>query len=96
MFQGHPSWRAILGFYLKGLLGRVIAFLRRSGDQHRNGDTDTALVILIAVVGVAGVVLAGFIKRSPTTTRSPPAASTSSGGSSRATSRRRAWSGSRT
>ena len=28
MFQGHPSWRSILGFYIKGLLAvLVIAFL---------------------------------------------------------------------
>ena len=22
IFEGHPSWRAILGFYLKGIAGR--------------------------------------------------------------------------
>jgi len=64
MFQGHPSWRAILGFYIKGLVGvLVIAFLVGLVTNIANGDTDTGLVILIAVVGVAAVVLAGFIKR---------------------------------
>jgi uncharacterized membrane protein YdbT with pleckstrin-like domain len=64
MFQGHPSWRAILSFYIKGLLGiLVIAFLVAVVTNIANGDTDTGLVILIAVVGVAVVVLAGFIKR---------------------------------
>jgi uncharacterized membrane protein YdbT with pleckstrin-like domain len=64
MFQGHPSWRAILSFYIKGLLGvLVIAFLVGLVTNIANGSTDTGLVILIAVVGVAAVVLAGFIKR---------------------------------
>jgi len=64
MFQGHPSWRAILSFYIKGLLGiLVVAFLVAVITNIANGDTDTGLVIGIAVVGVAVVVLAGFIKR---------------------------------
>ena len=64
MFQGHPSWRAILGFYIKGLLAvLVIAFLVGLGTNIADGDTDTGLVILVAVVGVAIVILAGFIKR---------------------------------
>ncbi len=41
----------------------VIAFLVGVVTNIANGDTDTGLVILIAVVGVAVVVLAGFIKR---------------------------------
>jgi len=64
MFQGHPSWRAILSFYLKGLLGvLVIALLVGLGTRIANGDVDTGLVVIVAVVGVAIVVLAGFIKR---------------------------------
>jgi uncharacterized membrane protein YdbT with pleckstrin-like domain len=64
MFQGHPSWRSILSFYIKGLLVvLVIAFLVGLGTNIANDDTDTNLVVLVAVVGVAIVVLAGFIKR---------------------------------
>jgi uncharacterized membrane protein YdbT with pleckstrin-like domain len=64
MFQGHPSWRSILSFYLKGLLGvLVIAFLVGLVTKIANGDPDTGLVILVAVVGVAAIVLAGFIRR---------------------------------
>jgi uncharacterized membrane protein YdbT with pleckstrin-like domain len=58
MFQGHPSWRAIIGFYIKGLL-LVIAIcivVRLIKD-------DAGLVALIALIGVAVVVLAGLIKR---------------------------------
>ena len=38
IFEGHPSWRAILGFYLKGLVVAVvlgvIAKLRRRQRQR--------------------------------------------------------------
>ena len=64
MFQGHPSWRSILSFYFKGLLVvLVIALLVGLGTKIANDSADTGLVVLIAVVGVAIVVLAGFIKR---------------------------------
>jgi uncharacterized membrane protein YdbT with pleckstrin-like domain len=64
MFEGHPSWRSIIGFYVKGLLGvLIVAFLVGVGTNIANGDTDSGLVALVAIVGVALVVLAGFIKR---------------------------------
>src|SRR3954451_9409943 len=63
MFQGHPSWRSILGFYIKGLLVvLVIAFLVGLGTNIAD-DTDTGLVVIVAIVGAAIVVLAGLIKR---------------------------------
>jgi uncharacterized membrane protein YdbT with pleckstrin-like domain len=58
MFQGHPSWRAIIGFYVKGLL-LVIAIC----VVVRLIKNDAGLVALVAVIGVAIVVLAGLIKR---------------------------------
>ena len=77
MFQGHPSWRSILAFYVKGLFGvLVVAFARRDRHQHRRRRTDAGLVTVVAVVGVALVVLAGFIKRITihyTITTPPPA-----------------------
>ena len=57
IYQGHPSWRAIVGFYLKGILaGVVIAIL-----VMLVADTGLALVVLAAIVGIT--ILAGFIKR---------------------------------
>src|SRR3954464_2835806 len=63
MFQGHPSWRSILGFYIKGLLVvLVIAFLVGLGTDLAD-ETDKGLVVIIEIVGVAIVILAGLIKR---------------------------------
>jgi uncharacterized membrane protein YdbT with pleckstrin-like domain len=58
MFQGHPSWRAIIGFYVKGLL--VVAAICVVVQLVED---DAGLVSLVALVGVAVVVLAGLIKR---------------------------------
>jgi uncharacterized membrane protein YdbT with pleckstrin-like domain len=63
IFEGHPSWRAILSFYLQGLLvvaviAGVAALVTAIGDG-----VDGALVGVVAVVGAALVVLVGFIRR---------------------------------
>ena len=64
MFEGHPSWRSIIAFYIKGLLVvLVVAFCVGVGTNIANDSTDSGLVALVAVVGVAAVVLGGFIKR---------------------------------
>jgi len=61
IYQGHPSWRAILGFYIKGILISIaIALLLALAV-----DTATALIAGIALIGLA--VLAGFLKRVATT-----------------------------
>jgi uncharacterized membrane protein YdbT with pleckstrin-like domain len=57
IYQGHPSWRAILGFYIKGLLiaaaaGIVVALI---------DETSTGTIVAIAIAGLT--VLAGFLKR---------------------------------
>ena len=61
IFQGHPSWRAILGFYLKGIvvaaiLGVIAKLLEDNG---------TAFLVILVVIAVT--VLAGFVKRVATT-----------------------------
>jgi uncharacterized membrane protein YdbT with pleckstrin-like domain len=64
MFEGHPSWRAIIAFYIKGLLGVLIVAFAVAIVTNVTGDgTDAGLVSLVAVVGVAAVILGGFIKR---------------------------------
>ncbi len=58
IYQGHPSWRAILGFYLKGILvgaaAGVLAGLINDG---------AGLGVVTFVVVAAVVILAGFVKR---------------------------------
>jgi uncharacterized membrane protein YdbT with pleckstrin-like domain len=62
IFQGHPSWRAILGFYLKGIL--VAAIL---GVIAKLFGAGSATVFLIVLVIIALTVLAGFLMRVATT-----------------------------
>jgi uncharacterized membrane protein YdbT with pleckstrin-like domain len=58
IYQGHPSWRAILGFYLKGALvgaaAGVLAGLIKSS---------TSLAVVTFIVILAVTILVGFIKR---------------------------------
>ncbi|HEX9966607.1 MAG TPA: PH domain-containing protein [Solirubrobacterales bacterium] len=62
IFQGHPSWRAILGFYLKGMLFAAAAGLLAA---LLSDDDGTVFLVVLAVVGLT--VLAGFVKRVATT-----------------------------
>jgi uncharacterized membrane protein YdbT with pleckstrin-like domain len=62
LFEGHPSWRAIIDFYLKGLVATAVVCLVAALIS-----SDSGLVVLLAVVGAAAVVLAGFVKRVATT-----------------------------
>jgi uncharacterized membrane protein YdbT with pleckstrin-like domain len=57
IYQGHPSWRAILGFYVKGIvIALVIGVVVKLADS-----TGLAIIVFAALVGVT--ILAGFIKR---------------------------------
>ena len=62
IFQGHPSWRAILGFYLKGIL--IAAIL---GVIAKLLGTSSATVFLVVLILIALTVLIGFVKRVATT-----------------------------
>jgi len=57
IYQGHPSWRAIVGFYLKGILAAVVvAIIVGLVDS-----TGLAIVVGAALVGLT--VLAGLVNR---------------------------------
>ena len=58
IYQGHPSWRAILGFYLKGALVGAAA-----GVLAGLIDSSTSLGVLVFAVVLGITILAGFIKR---------------------------------
>jgi len=61
LFEGHPSWRAILGFYLKGLLVAVVLGVIA---KLASGSSTAFLVILVVL---ALTVVIGFVKRVATT-----------------------------
>ncbi len=64
LYEGHPSWRAILDFYIKGILATAVVCLLVALATGVIGDeTNSGLVTIIALVGVAGTILIGFIKR---------------------------------
>jgi uncharacterized membrane protein YdbT with pleckstrin-like domain len=61
LFEGHPSWRSIIGFYLKGLaivaLCGAIAYLA----------SDTGIAALVVLVLLVMVFVGGYLKRLFTT-----------------------------
>jgi uncharacterized membrane protein YdbT with pleckstrin-like domain len=62
IFQGHPSWRAIVGFYLKGILVAALA-----GVIFKLFGAGAGTVFLIVLVIAGATVLIGFFKRVATT-----------------------------
>jgi uncharacterized membrane protein YdbT with pleckstrin-like domain len=61
IFEGHPSWRSILGFYFKGLV--VIAVAAAIAYFA----ADTGIAVVVAVLLLAIVLVAGYVKRLFTT-----------------------------
>jgi uncharacterized membrane protein YdbT with pleckstrin-like domain len=64
VFEGHPSWRAILGFYLKGalIIGAVVALVVLYGKTIGDDVSETT-VTAVLIVGAAIVALVGFLRR---------------------------------
>jgi uncharacterized membrane protein YdbT with pleckstrin-like domain len=58
IYQGHPSWRAIVGFYLKGTLVAAGAAVLAGLIE---GSTGLALLTFAVIVGIT--ILVGFVKR---------------------------------
>jgi uncharacterized membrane protein YdbT with pleckstrin-like domain len=64
LYEGHPSWRAILDFYLKGFaVTALVCLLVALGTSTIGDETATGVVVVIALVGVALTILVGFVKR---------------------------------
>jgi len=57
IFEGRPSWRSIIGFYITGLIGAVaIGVLAGVIDKTSTG-------VIVWIVLFAGVILVGWLKR---------------------------------
>ena len=68
IFQGHPSWRAVLGFYLQWLvISAVIAAIVALVTRVVDDDVNRFLVGVVLVAGIALTVLGGLLKRITTT-----------------------------
>ena len=61
IFEGHPSWRSILGFYLKGLA--IVALVGATGYLA----SGAGAAAVAAILAVAVVLAAGWLKRLFTT-----------------------------
>lgn len=67
VFEGHPSWRSIISFYLRGLLIALGAVGIAVLVTAIGGEVNVAIVVLVAVVALACVVVAGLVVRITTT-----------------------------
>jgi uncharacterized membrane protein YdbT with pleckstrin-like domain len=67
-FHGHPSWRSILGFYVKGLLAAVAAgAVAGVITAIASGKVKVVLVVVVVLVVFVLALLGGLIKRIQTT-----------------------------
>ena len=61
VFEGHPSWRALLSFYIGGVVGAVVVAVIVALI------TSVAIGVIAGVVLVAAVLVVGFVRRMTTT-----------------------------
>jgi uncharacterized membrane protein YdbT with pleckstrin-like domain len=67
IFSGHPSWRSILSFYIKGILIVLVAAGIAALVTLISDKVDWAISGAVAAVVLVGVVLVGLIMRVTTT-----------------------------
>jgi uncharacterized membrane protein YdbT with pleckstrin-like domain len=67
-FHGHPSWRSILPFYVKGLVGAVLAGAA-AGIVTRiaSGSVSATAVVAVVLVAFVLVLATGLVRRLRTT-----------------------------
>jgi len=68
LFQGHPSWRSILGYYLKGLLvAAVFGGLAALASRIVEDEVNTTWVAVAVLAVVVLLLVIGLLKRIATT-----------------------------
>lgn len=68
LFEGHPSWRSTLGYYLKGLVAvAAVAAVTALASLISEDGVKAGWVVTAAVVAFALVLVAGYLKRIATT-----------------------------
>jgi uncharacterized membrane protein YdbT with pleckstrin-like domain len=63
IFEGHPSWRATLGFYIQGLLGVFVLGALVALIMAITSEVKWGIVAAVVVAGAVLVILVGFLKR---------------------------------
>jgi uncharacterized membrane protein YdbT with pleckstrin-like domain len=63
IFEGHPSWRAMLAFYLQGLLAVLVIGAIVAGVTALGDGVEWGLVALVVVGGAVLLIVGGLIKR---------------------------------
>lgn len=64
IYQGHPSWRSILAFYLKGLvLAVVLGALAAGVSQIAEDEVRTEWIAVVVIVALLVMVVVGYLKR---------------------------------
>ena len=63
IFEGHPSWRAMLAFYIQGLLAILVVGAIVTGVTALGDGVSWGLVAAIVVVGGALLIVVGLIRR---------------------------------
>jgi len=67
-FHGHPSWRSILDFYLKGIVAIIVAgALAGLITDVASGKVKVAVVAAVVLAGLAIILIVGMVKRIATT-----------------------------
>jgi uncharacterized membrane protein YdbT with pleckstrin-like domain len=67
-FHGHPSWRAILDFYAKGIAGAAVAGIAAGlVTAIANGHVQVGWIVAVVLVCFLVVLLVGAVKRARTT-----------------------------
>lgn len=67
IFDGHPSWRGTLSFYIKGIVASALGAVIAALVTVIAGDFALGVVIAVFVVLAALTLLVGFVKRVSTT-----------------------------
>jgi uncharacterized membrane protein YdbT with pleckstrin-like domain len=68
IYEGHPSWRSIVGFYVKGVLLVLVAAAITGGiTQAADDEVKWGWVVLVALVILLVVLVVGWLRRLATT-----------------------------
>lgn len=64
IYQGHPSWRATIGLYIKGvLLCAVLAAIAAGVTRVTGDEVDVAVTVVVFLVAFLVVLAVGYLKR---------------------------------